>query len=68
MDKAIEAAARKIDPLAFEKYTHAARGFEHMSEAEWGRVVTLRRNRAMKIARKMMLAFLDELRKEIADG
>lgn len=57
-EKAIEVAAKKIDPLAFEDRSHPARGWEHATKEEWARVVTLRRRHAVKIARRMIAAFL----------
>lgn len=57
IDAAVEAAARKIDPLAFEK-GHAPRGWEHATQAELDHMRALRKRRACKLARKIIAAFL----------
>lgn len=58
MDKAIEAAARIIDPLAFEEQGSCPpRGYECHTPEQLSRVIAVRKRRALSVAKRMIAAY-----------
>lgn len=59
MDKAIEAAARIIDPLAFEERGSCPpRGYECHTPEQLSKVIAARKRRAISVAKRMVAAYL----------
>lgn len=57
--QAIEAAAKKLDPLAFEKPGSVPpRGYECHTPQELSRVIQARQKHAISVAKKMISAYL----------